>query len=453
MKMLIYTVKPGDTVTRIADKFGVSTRRILRLNELGQRDRLTVGLHLLLPSRNRYMAQPYVVRAGETIPQLARRIGVTEQELRAWLGHREAEALIAGRTLYLPEPVVQRRTIEVNAYLLPQGSSSDANLVAEIENLTYLSIFSYQARADGSVVPQHDEEAIRAAKRLGIRPLVTVTNFDGNTFNTELAHTILSNSSIRGRLIANMLQVARQKGFAGINVDFEHLRPEDRQLYNQFVREVGTEARRNQLSISIALGPKTSDMPMASWMGAFDYRALGAVVDFLMLMTYEWGWVGGPPMAVAPINQVKAVLDYATSQIDSTKILMGMALYGYDWALPWRQGERAAGLSSESAMELAIEREAEVLWDEPSASPYFHYTDEQGRRHVVWFEDALSVAAKFHLIEEYRLRGLSYWVLPNSFPQNWYLLSDVFEVRRGQTAPGGQTAPAGTPASRKKRRL
>ncbi|MCL6626711.1 glycosyl hydrolase family 18 protein [Alicyclobacillus shizuokensis] len=448
--MFIYTVKPGDSISSIANQFGVSTRRIIRLNELGQRDRLTPGLHLLLPARDRYMAQPYQVRAGDTLAQIARRVGVSEQLLRAWLGQRDVEALQAGTTLYVPKPVPQKRTMEVNAYLLPEGSASDANVVREIQNLTYLSVFSYQAQADGSLQPQRDEQALRAARQLGIQPLMTMTNFDGNTFNTELAHTILSNASLRGRLLNNAIETARRKGFSGLNIDFEHLRPGDRQLYNQFVREAAAALRRQRMSISIALGPKTQDMPTASWMGAFDYRALGEAVDFLMLMTYEWGWVGGPPMAVAPIDQVQAVLDYATSQMDSRKVLMGIALYGYDWTLPWRPGERASGLSCEAAMELAIERESEVLWDTRAASPYFHYTDGERRQHVVWFEDALSVAAKFNLVELYNLRGLSYWVLPNSFAQNWYLLDDVFDVRRGQPVPTPQ--PGASAQGRRRRR-
>jgi spore germination protein len=428
--MFIYTVKQGDTLDRIADRFAASTRQIMRLNELGRRDRLTPGLHLLLPGRTRYIAQPYQVQRGDTLASIARKVGVSQADLTAWLGSAEAQTLTAGTTLYVPRRIAQKRQVEVNAYLLPQGTSSDANAVREIENLTYLSIFSYQARSDGSLLPPKDEMALRAANRLNIGPLMTVTNFDGNTFNPDLAHTILTDASIRRRLIDNVMNTIRQKRFAGVNIDFEHMRPTDRQLYNQFVREMASAARGQGASASIAMGPKTSDMPTASWMGAFDYRTLGQEVDFIMLMTYEWGWVGGPPMAVAPIDQVRAVLDYATSQIDSQKILMGMALYGYDWEIPWRPGQRASGLSAESAMELAIEQEAEVRWDARAASPYFNYTDAEGQRHVVWFEDVMSVAVKFNLIYEYNMRGLSYWVLPNSFPANWYLLGDVFDVRR-----------------------
>jgi spore germination protein len=246
--MLIHTVQSGETLRGIAEKYGTSTRELLRLNELESEDVLVVGLHLIVPSD------------AEKAPP-------------------------------------QKRTIEVNGYLLPEGTPSDERILQDVPDITYVCIFSYQVRADGSLNPPRDRLALEAAKRYRIAPLMTVTNFDGNNFNTELAHTVMANGSIRRRVIENILQTMSAKGFKGVNIDFEHMRQTDRRLYNQFVRELGQAARAAGKSISIALGPKTSDDPTAPWMGAFDYRTLGREVDFMMLMTYEWGWVGGPPPA------------------------------------------------------------------------------------------------------------------------------------------------------------
>ncbi|WP_284286272.1 glycosyl hydrolase family 18 protein [Alicyclobacillus fastidiosus] len=163
--------------------------------------------------------------------------------------------------------------------------------------MTYFCTFSYQARADGSLEAPKDDVALRAARAQRIRPLVTVTNFDGTNFNPSLAHTILANASIRRRLIDNMASTCKAKGYGGVNVDFEHMQPEDRPLYNQFIAQLRDSLHAQGLSVSIAMGPKTADNPTQSWMGAFDYKTLGSEVDFLMLMTYEWGWVGGPPLA------------------------------------------------------------------------------------------------------------------------------------------------------------
>ncbi|QQE77748.1 glycoside hydrolase [Alicyclobacillus sp. SO9] len=138
--------------------------------------------------------------------------------------------------------------------------------------------------------------------------------------------------------------------------------------------------------------------------------------------------VGGPPRAVAPINQVKAVLDYATSVMDSKKILLGLVLYGYDWQIPWQKGTLAKGMSCNKAQNLAIAKESPIEFEPQSASPKFDYV-EGGQKHTVWYEDALSIAAKLNLLYEYNLRGVTYWVLPNKFPGNWNLLHDAFDIK------------------------
>jgi spore germination protein len=430
--MWIHTVTQGETLRDIARQYGTDTRELTRLNEIENPDVLVPGLHLLVETQQTYLAQPYTVRSGDTISSVAARLGLGRGMLEHWLGRREDQGgrLVAGEVVLLPSRVTSKRTIEVNGYLIPQGGPEDENVLQTIRDLTYVCMFSYQARADGTLQPPTDDRAGREqARRQGIVPLMTVTNFDGNRFNTELAHTLLSNRSLRQRLIDNILEMLRARGFRGVNVDFEHMRPADRYLYNQFIREVGERVRPAGYSITIAMGPKTSDMPQGTWMGAFDYRTLGQLVDFLMLMTYEWGWVGGPPMAVAPLDQVRAVLRYAVSQVPAEKILMGIALYGYDWPLPYPSGRRASGISNNSAQNLALRKQVPIQWDTRTASPYFVY-EEQGERHIVWFEDAMSVAAKFQLVYDLGLRGVSYWVLGNSFPQNWHLLREAFNVRR-----------------------
>ncbi len=134
-------------------------------------------------------------------------------------------------------------------------------------------------------------------------------------------------------------------------------------------------------------------------------------------------------MAVAPLPQVRAVLDYAVSVIERGKIFLGVPLYGYDWPLPYVRGEtRAESISPQYAVELALRHRADILYDERAQSPYFYYTDRDGRQHAVWFEDARSMDAKLRLITAYRLQGAGYWNLMRAMPQNWTLLNALYEV-------------------------
>ena len=69
-------------------------------------------------------------------------------------------------------------------------------------------------------------------------------------------------------------------------------------------------------------------------------------------------------------------------------------------------------------------------YDTYAQAPYFHYADESGRQHEVWFEDARSIDAKLRTAFEYGFQGVGYWNLMRPFPQNWALLDALFYIRQ-----------------------
>src|SRR5690606_11100663 len=124
------------------------------------------------------------------------------------------------------------------------------------------------------------------------------------------------------------------------------------------------------LLISTALAPKTSATQAGEWYEAHDYRAHGEIVDFVVLMTYEWGYSGGPPMAVSPIGPVTDVVEYALTEMPASKIMLGQNLYGYDWTLPFKPGgEYARALSPVQAVALARTMNQAISYDEESQAP------------------------------------------------------------------------------------
>ena len=160
------------------------------------------------------------------------------------------------------------------------------------------------------------------------------------------------------------------------------------------------------------------------------YRDLGEAANRVFLMTYEWGYTYGPPMAVAPLPNVRAVVEYALTEIPAEKLWLGVPNYGYDWPLPFLQGEtRATSISPQYAVSLAARYRSSISYDETAQAPWFRYTDENGTEHEVWFEDARSLRAKLSLIPEYGLDGAGYWNLMRPFPQNWLVLDSLFIIR------------------------
>ena len=176
------------------------------------------------------------------------------------------------------------------------------------------------------------------------------------------------------------------------------------------------------------VSPKQFEKLEELYPGRFQVSYDRDAADYVLLMTYEWGYTYGPPMAVAPIHQVRKVVEYALTEIPAEKIDLGIPNYGYNWPLPYERGvTKAAAIGNVQAVRIAVEQGAEIMFDSLAESPYFQYTSE-GIEHEVWFEDVRSLQAKFNLIKEYGLRGCGYWQIMKWFRANWVLLQNQFYI-------------------------
>lgn len=133
-------------------------------------------------------------------------------------------------------------------------------------------------------------------------------------------------------------------------------------------------------------------------------------------------------MAVAPLNKVRQVVEYALTEIPAEKILLGVPNYGYDWILPFVQGEsRAVTIGHVEAVQIAIANDVAIQYDETAQSPFFRY-ERDGVTHEVWFEDVRSMERKYDLIREYGLRGMGVWQIMRLFRAMWLLFEDMYEI-------------------------
>jgi spore germination protein len=424
--MQIAVVNPGESLSQIANRYGVTTESIIRLNELDQPDRLVPGQALVIPIVGSY----YTVRQGDSFYSIARRHGISLQRLIQVNPTVDPTKLQVGQVLRIPP--APKIIIQSNGYLQPSTAERDRAIVEEhADLLTYFSIFQYRVLRTGELVAPDDAAALEAIHATDARPMMVVANFEEGNFSPDIARAVFTNATVKEAMITSIIRTMKDKRFRVLNIDFENLYADDRELYNQFLREITARLHQEGFLVSTALAPKRSAAQVGQWYEAHDYKAHGEIVDFVIIMTYEWGWSGGPPMAVAPIPQVRAVLDYAVTVIPPAKIMMGAPLYGYDWTLPFVQGGKfARSLSPQAAIAQARNVGAVIHYDPVSQAPHYSYTDSNGVEHVVWFEDARSAQAKFNLIRQYGLRGISYWVLGNPFPQNWALLADNFTIRK-----------------------
>lgn len=425
--MQIYVVQRGDSLGKIAKIYNVTVNELQQSNMIDNPNILAVGQALVIPIEGSY----YWVRGGDSLWSISKKFNTSYRELATINQISIDNTLNIGTRLYIPPP--PKVKAEINAYIEPVGTIVGANLLQLVRPiapfLTYLAPFSYHVKPNGSLTPLPIEGLASIAEQDNTTLMMVVTNIAEGGFSGELARDILSNSDIQDILIDNIILEAKHNGrFSDVHFDFEFIPIDLRQAYTEFLQKATQRLHNEQLLVSAALAPKISSTQKGQWYEAHDYNAIGNIVDFVVIMTYEWGYSGGPPMPVSPITPVNQVLQYALTQMPSYKIMMGQNLYGYDWTLPFAQGTFAKAISPQQAIDIAIENKASISYDYNAQAPFFYYTDLENNQHIVWFEDARSIQAKLTLMRNLNLRGISYWQLAFDFPQNWLLVNDNINV-------------------------
>jgi spore germination protein len=379
--------------------------------------------------RGRIYLNIYVVKPGDTIHTISKAYGVNPNEIITANELDNPNDLVVGQTLVIPGRSQKLGTINVNGYAFPEINMGILNKTLPF--LTFLSIFSYEVNSDGSLKTINDAPLIKAARDRKVAPIMVITNIKSPTgFSSELTHQILTNNAVQEKLINNIINTLRSKNYYGLNIDFEYIFPYDLNSYNNFVRKVTARLHSLGYIVNTSLAPKTSATQPGLLYEAHSYPFHGATVDHVVLMTYEWGYLAGPPLAVAPLNNVKKVINYAVTAIPPHKILMGIPNYGYDWKLPYAKGTNAVPLSTVQAVDRAKNVKAAIKYDPVAASPNYSYYDKSKSEHIVWFEDARSIHAKLMLVNEYHLGGVSYWTIERYFPQNWLILESMYNIRK-----------------------
>ncbi|MCI8589840.1 MAG: LysM peptidoglycan-binding domain-containing protein [Clostridiales bacterium] len=422
--MRIHVVQPGETITGIAQIYGVSAARIISDNAISDPGRLVVGqaLIILIPETT------YTVMPGDTLFSVSERFGVDPLVLVQNNPELAVNAqLYPGQVLIIKFEGAKRRSIATNGYAYPFIERTI--LLRALPFLTRLTIFGYGFDLNGNLTVIDDQPLINLAYQFRTAPVMLLSAIDQNdVFNSYLASALFQDAALQDKVLDNVVAVMAQKGYLGLDIDFEFIPPESREGFIGFVQKATTRLNSLGYFVNTDLAPKTSAGQSGLLYESHDYPAIGAASNTVLIMTYEWGYTYGPPMAVAPLNQVRKVVEYAVSEIPVSKIFMGIPNYGYVWPLPFEQGvTQATTIGNEYAVRLALQNGVNIQFDELGQSPWFEYQAFSESR-VVWFEDVRSIEAKFNLIDEFNLFGGAYWNLMRPFHQNWAYLSAVYDI-------------------------
>ena len=430
--LLIHTVRRGDTVFSVAREYGVPPARVITDNLLTEPGRLAVGQDLLI----QYPTVTHTVAGGDTLTAIAARYGVSRLALLRFNPVLDGDSRIyPGQVLNVAYEPPEYGEAVTMGYAYPFIDRTV--LRRTLPYLTYLSVFSTGLRPDASLIPPESEaELIALAREYAAVPLLTLTSLtEGGTFSSELVAQILASPALTERLAENLAEAAAVSGYGGVDSDFEYIPPEYASAYAGFLETLGARLPEG-IPVFVSLAPKVRADQGGLLYEGHSYPLLGAAADGALLMTYEWGYTFGPPMAVAPIREVRRVVDYAVREIEPKKLLLGLPNYGYDWTLPYVAGEsRAESLGNVAAVRRAADRGAAIRFDETAQSPTYGYYDrpetyEDAAGHVVWFENARSVREKLLLGAEYGLGGFGVWNVMRYFPALWTLVNRMFRIRK-----------------------
>lgn len=284
--MEIHVVRPGDTLYSVALQYGVSLSQLLADNQLIDPSRLVVGQTLVIL----YPKETYTVKEGDTLASIAAAKGVsTRQLLRNNPILRGEDRIFPGQTLVLSYQQDRDGTLSVNGYAYPH---IDRGLLQRtLPYLSDLTPFTYGFTPQGALIVLNDQSLVDAALQMGVRPLLHLSTLteDGG-FSNELAHIALTDQTVQTRLISELMSMISQKGYRGLDVDFEFVYGTDAEAYAQFISRLHDALSPLGLPVIVALAPKIFANQPGKLYEGHNYSLLSKAADFVLLMTYEWGY-------------------------------------------------------------------------------------------------------------------------------------------------------------------
>lgn len=291
----------------------------------------------------------------------------------------------------------------------------------------------YTIAADGGVTKNWGaEDSTMRAALSGTELMPTIKNYinDLGDFDGALVARVVASPELREKHAETITQLVVDKGFDGIDIDYESMPSAAKNDFSAFIQILGAKLHGARKKLSVTVHAKTTDA--GNWSGAAsqDWRALGSAADTIKVMAYDKHYSGSLAGAIAPLDWLENVASYASSAIPSGKAIIGLPWYGYDWS-----GTSARTIVYPDAMNLAATKGAQVSHD-VSGEATFTY---EGR--TVFFQDAQAYAKKVEMIAAKfpRIAGFAHWRVGAEDPAIW---NKVAELKTNSTTQGGTPATA-----------
>lgn len=294
-----------------------------------------------------------------------------------------------------------------------------------LELFDQVSPFEYKVEEDGRVSRMTEilsNEMVEVLKNKSIKIIPTITN---NSDENDKASKILTDEKKRKEHLETILREVEEQNYDGIDLDYENLKEEVKNDFNQFVRELAEALHSKGKILSITLQAKTSDFEIWRGTGALDFEELGKYADQVRLMIYDFSRPSSSPGSIAPIRWVSQVIDYAKTKISQEKIIAGLPNYAYRWCLEKKTEDcESKGLVYEGVRNIIEKYKPKVEWNEITKTPWFLYEDEGQNKFAVNFENYQSLEEKLRVVKEKEIGGIVIWRLGGEDLDNYKIMRE-----------------------------
>ncbi len=249
---------------------------------------------------------------------------------------------------------------------------------------------------------------------LGLDVFPVVQNFDGTDFVPGIVD-FLNDPEARANFRRQVGMFLATDHYHGLMIDFESFPKKGQVGYVALLRELASDLHAKGMKLYVSVQVRNED---------YDYPAISAAVDGVVIMNYDEHFPNATPGPVASQDWFTANVRLAMKEIPKAKLICAIGNYGYDWVERPKKGKLPLGVgdrnvSVQDAWIGSRDSEEDIDFDGDALNPHFSYRDEQNRRHDVWFLDAVTALNQMRAAQTLGIHTFALWRLGSEDRSLW----------------------------------
>ncbi len=248
-----------------------------------------------------------------------------------------------------------------------------------------------------------------------------VSNAVAANESLDITSNIMNSYEKRKELIEDIVEKCVEYDLDGINIDFENMYEEDKDMYSRFIIELTPRLKEIGMVTSVDV---TAPDGGETWSLCFDRNVIGDVADYIVFMAYDQNGVSSTkPGTTAGYNWINLNLIkfLQTEDIDSEKIILGIPFYTRMWTTNSSGDIISRGTVDMKEIDRVLPSGVEKTWDNELKQNYVEYMDGANKKQI-WIEDVDSLKAKVSLVVENKLAGVASWRKDMESDDVWQML-------------------------------